>query len=68
MTDLDWKENTTTIAIFDTESIKWQFLTFDTWDEARQAVNSARSNGRAAVFYDGATLLQPPELPVKSDK
>lgn len=60
MTNSDWKKQETTIAIFNKEKGVWEYSTFDSWDEAREAVNTARKEGRAAVFYDGATLLEPP--------
>ena len=56
MPDDDWKQQETTIAIADEDTGEWQFLTFPTWEEARLAVNPARSEGKAAVFFGGATL------------
>ncbi|WP_017319312.1 hypothetical protein [Mastigocladopsis repens] len=64
MPDDDWRQQETTIAIANDETGEWQFFTFPTWEEARVAVNVARSEGKAAVFYDGATLPEPPELPM----
>ncbi len=56
MPDDNWKQQETTIAIADENNREWHFLTFPTWEEARQAVNVAIREGKAAVFYDGATL------------
>ncbi|MEH2088393.1 hypothetical protein [Nostoc sp.] len=64
MSDNDWTLQETTIAIVNDKTGEWLFLTFLSWEEARQAVNAARSEGKAAVFYDGATLPEPPELPM----
>ena len=64
MSDNVWKQRETTIAIANDKTGEWLFLTFPSWEEARQAVNAARSEGKAAVFYDGATLPEPPELPM----
>ncbi|AFZ26891.1 hypothetical protein Cylst_4835 [Cylindrospermum stagnale PCC 7417] len=64
MSDNDWTQQKTTIAIANDDIGEWHFLTFPSWDEARQAINAARSEGKAAVFYDGATLPVPPELPL----
>ncbi|MBD2771666.1 hypothetical protein [Iningainema tapete] len=55
------KQKETTIAITYEKTGEWQFFTFPTWEEARLAVNAARREGKAAVFYDGATLAEPPE-------
>ncbi len=52
----------TTIAIANDDTGGWEFLSFPLWEEAGQAVNAARSERKAAVFYDGATLPVPPEL------
>jgi hypothetical protein len=57
----DWQQQQTTIAIADPLSGDWQYLTFPTWNEARDAINTARQQGKQAVFYDGATL---PESPI----
>lgn len=62
MSDNDWTQKETTIAIANDDTGEWEFLSFPSWEEARQAVNAARSEGKAAVFYDGATLPEPPEL------
>jgi hypothetical protein len=62
MNSLGWKSKETRIAIFDTNVQEWQYFIFDTWEEAREAINAARREGKAAVFYDGATLLEPPEF------
>lgn len=43
-----WKNQETKIAVSDEEG-KWQYYTFDTWDEAREAVNKTREEGKAAV-------------------
>lgn len=56
----DWREQQTKIAIADSESGDWQYLTFPTWNEAREAINTARQQGKQAVFYDGSTLPEPP--------
>jgi hypothetical protein len=48
------------IAIAEPGSDKWQYLTFPTWNEARDAINKARRQGKQAVFYDGTTLPEPP--------
>ena len=61
----DWKNQETRIAIFDQDVKGWQYLTFDTWEEARDAVNAARREGKAAVFYDGASLPYPPEISIE---
>ena len=62
MTDSDWKNQEARIAIYDDEAKSWQYATFDSWEEAREAVNAAREKGKAAVFFDGATLPNPPEF------
>lgn len=62
MTDSNWKEGETIVAIVNAEG-KWQYSSFSNWADARAAVNKAREEGKAAVFYDGATLPEPPELP-----
>ncbi|MEH1906302.1 MAG: hypothetical protein V7L05_32235 [Nostoc sp.] len=64
MSDNVWKERETTIAIANDKTGQWLFLTFPSWEEARQAVNAGRSEGKAAVLYDGTTLPEPPELPM----
>lgn len=56
----DWKDQPTKIAIADPDSGDWQYLTFPTWNEAREAINTARQQGKQAVFYDGSTLPEPP--------
>ena len=61
----DWKNQETRIAIFDQDVKGWQYLTFDTWEEARDAVNAARREGKAVVFYDGASLPYPPEISIE---
>lgn len=61
MTSSDWRQGETRVAIADAEG-KWQYFIFDTWEEAREAVNKARGEGKAAVFYDGATFPEPPRL------
>lgn len=61
MTESGWKNQDTEIAIFDKENGEWQYSIFDTWEEAREAINTARREGKQAVFYDGATLPYPPE-------
>jgi len=62
MKDSDWKNQETRIAVFDATVQKWQYFIFDTWEEARDVINAARKEGKAAVFYDGATLPYPPEF------
>jgi hypothetical protein len=62
MENSDWKNQDTEIAIFDKEKGEWQYSIFDTWEEAREAINAARREGKPAVFYDGATLPYPPEF------
>lgn len=49
----------TTIAILDDETGKWNYITFDTREQARQAVNEARSQGKAAVFYSNEQSIPP---------
>lgn len=66
MQDNHRKQEEATIAIADKDG-SWQYLTFDNWEEARKAVNAARREGKAAVFYDGATLPYPPENLEKSE-
>jgi len=56
----DFRKQRTVVAIAISEN-EWQYLTFNTWEEAREAVNAARSEGKAAVFYDGATFPEPPD-------
>ncbi len=69
--DSDWKQQQTVIAIESDKPDEWLFLTFLNWDEARLAVNKARSQGKAAVIYDGACPPVPPdfdyEMTTKSD-
>jgi hypothetical protein len=67
MNSSDWKNKETRIAIFDTNVQEWQYSIFDTWEEAREAINAARREGKAAVFYDGATLPCPPEFSNESE-
>lgn len=62
MKDNDWKQQATVIAILDDNIGQWEFFTFPNWEKARLAVNAARSQGKAAVFYDGATPPVPPEF------
>lgn len=62
MSGSEWKNQETRIAIFDSEKGEWQYSIFDNWNEAREVVNAARNEGKAAVFYDGATLPNPPEI------
>ena len=62
MTNSDWKNQETRIAIFDEEKGKWEYFTLESWEEAREAVNAARREGKAAVFYDGSTPQEPPEI------
>lgn len=66
MTNSNWKEGETTVAIAEVEG-KWQYLRFSNWADARAAVNKAREEGKAAVFYDGATLPEPPESPMSAE-
>jgi len=56
----NWKGQETKIAIAERGSDEWQYLIYSTWHEARDAVNEAREQGKQAVFYDGATLPEPP--------
>ncbi|MEA5550792.1 hypothetical protein VB713_07355 [Anabaena cylindrica UHCC 0172] len=65
MSDNDWRQQETTIAVANDNTGEWEFLSFPSWEEARQAVNATRSEDKAAVFYDGATLPFPPELPIE---
>lgn len=58
----NWKQQQSTIAIAGDKPGEWQFLTFPTWEDARIAVNRARSQGKAAVFYSGACPPLPPEF------
>jgi len=68
MTNSDWKQEQTKIAVLNSDE-QWQILSFETWDEARDAVNKAREEGKSAVFYDGATLPEVPNLDsLNSDK
>lgn len=60
VTNAAWNREEAIVAVTDSNG-EWQYLTFPTWAEAREAVNDARSKGKAAVFYDGATLPKPPE-------
>jgi hypothetical protein len=48
------------VAIFCPQKLRWVFYVFDTWEEARNAVNAARGKGHAAVFYDGSTVKESP--------
>ncbi len=50
MPDDNWKQQETTIAIAKKDTEEWQFLTFPSWEEARLAVNAARSDDKGAVF------------------
>lgn len=59
MSDNDWIQKQTTIAIANDNNGEWEFLSLPSWEEARQTVNAAKSEGKAAVFYDGATLPIP---------
>ena len=61
MEDSQWKRGETRIAIAGDDG-KWTFKTFPNWDMARDAVNAARSEGKAAVIYDGSSLPEPPNL------
>ncbi len=63
----DWKNTFTTVAIANQDG-SWQYITFNTWEEAREAINAARREGKAAVFYDGATFHEPPHLPLLSEE
>jgi hypothetical protein len=67
MNNSDWRNQETRIAIFSEEDREWQYCIFDTWEEAREAINAARREGKAAVFYDGATLPYPPEFSNESE-
>ncbi|MGG6266286.1 hypothetical protein ACQ4M3_08945 [Leptolyngbya sp. AN03gr2] len=62
MTNSEWKNQGTTIAIFSKKKGEWEYSTFDNWEKAREAVNAARREGKAAVFHDGATPPEPPEI------
>jgi len=57
----DFRKQGAVVAIAISEN-EWQYLTFNTWKEAREAVNAARAEGKAAVFYDGATFPEPPDV------
>ena len=57
----DKQKAITTIAILDDKTGKWEYITFDTREEARQAVNEARKQGKASVFYSDEQSI-PPEL------
>lgn len=67
MSDNDWTQQETTIAITNDDTGEWEFLSFPSWEDAIQAVNAARSQGKAAVIYDGGTLPLPPELPTQTE-
>ncbi|HEY9710931.1 MAG TPA: hypothetical protein V6D48_22175, partial [Oculatellaceae cyanobacterium] len=58
----NWKQQQSVIAIAGDKPGEWQFFTFPTWEDARIAVNAARSQGKAAVFYSGACPPLPPEF------
>lgn len=62
MKNPEWKNQEARIAIFDEQAGEWKYSIFDRWEEAREAVNVARREGKAAVFYDGATPPEPPEI------
>lgn len=53
------------VAILNDDTGTWNYLTFDTREEARQAINKARNEGKAAVFYKDENSDDnsvPPEL------
>lgn len=56
------KQDGIVIAILNDETEEWEFTSFETRDEARQAVNEARRQGKAAVFYSGVEGELPPEF------
>lgn len=58
----DWKQQETVIAIEGENLGEWNYSTYPNWDEAMEAVNVARRQGKAAVIYSGATPPVPPEL------
>ncbi|MBD1880261.1 MULTISPECIES: hypothetical protein [unclassified Coleofasciculus] len=58
----DWKLQETVIAIATDKPGEWIYSTYPNWNEARKAVNSARSQGKAAVIYDGACPPTPPDF------
>ena len=60
--------NRSTIIAIATEEGKWKYYSFSTHDEAREAVNQARREGKAAVFYDGSPLAEPPNFSTSSQK
>jgi hypothetical protein len=43
MSDNDWRQEETAIAVANDNTGEWEFLLFPSWKEARQAVNAARS-------------------------
>ncbi len=53
------------VAILNDDTGTWNYLTFDKREEARQAINKARNEGKAAVFYKDENSDDnsvPPEL------
>lgn len=58
----DWKQQDTVIAIEGDIPGDWLYSTYPNWDEAIAAVEAARSQGKAAVIYSGASPPVPPEL------
>lgn len=51
----DWRDQPTTIAIRNRDSERWEYQTFESWNEARQALNRAREQGKVAIVYDGGS-------------
>jgi len=49
------------IAIAKDDTGEWEYISFETKEEARKAINEARSQGKAAVFYSGGNDDIPPE-------
>ncbi|ACB50079.1 hypothetical protein cce_0728 [Crocosphaera subtropica ATCC 51142] len=59
------EEKKVIVAILNDTTERWDYLTFDTREEARQAINKARNEGKAAVFYkdeNSDDQSAPPEL------
>ena len=58
----DWKQQETIIAIEGNSPEEWNYITYPNWDEAMEAVEVARRQGKAAVIYSGASPPTPPEF------
>ena len=54
------KSGLNTTAVLDRGTGEWIYTTFHSWTEAVKVVNEARQSGKAAVFYNGQTLSEPP--------